>query len=220
MTILGEIIDLNYARNHPRFGTKTDWDDHALEISQQLVAYGHSLQELRNRAINEANAEALEPVHPGTPSVRSVTSTLSRAQESLMHAKIVEAYGTHLMHTLHILLNGKWDPISLLDDNDLWISSQSFVDATGHAVSAAEALNEILEHDPDLSFMPFFFGIYLLQGSFLLLLIADKLQGEANPNIVRACEVIVRAHEACIVTLNTEYQVSVSHIQRPQRPVL
>lgn len=212
MTILGEVIDLNYARNHPRFGAKTDWDVHALEISQQLIAYGQSLQELRNRAMNEATAEAHEPVHPSTPSVRSANSTVSRAQESLMHAKIVEAYGTHLMHTLHILLNGKWDPISLLDDNDLWISSQSFVDATGHAVSAAEALNEILEYDPDLSFMPFFFGIYLLQGSFLLLLIADKLQGEANPNIVRACEVIVRAHEACIVTLNTEYQVSVSGV--------
>lgn len=208
MTILGEIVDLNYARNHPRFGTKTDWDQHALEISQQLVAYGKSLQELRDRAVNEANAEASEPVLPGTPSARSVTSQVSRAQESVMHAKIVEAYGTHLMHTMHILLNGKWDPISLLDDNDLWISSQSFVNATGHAVSAAEALHNILEYDPDLSFMPFFFGIYLLQGSFLLLLIADKLQGEATPNIVRACEVIVRAHEACIVTLNTEYQVS------------
>jgi hypothetical protein len=210
MTILGEITDLYHARNHPRFGSKTDWDHHALEISQQLVVYGQSLQELRNRAVNEANAEH-EPSHPGTPSGRSVNSTMSRAQESLMHAKIVEAYGTHLMHTLHILLNGKWDPISLLDDNDLWISSQSFVDATGHAVSAAEALNEILEYDPDLSFMPFFFGIYLLQGSFLLLLIADKLQGEASSNIVRACEVIVRAHEACIVTLNTEYQVSGSN---------
>jgi hypothetical protein len=210
MTILGEIIDLYHARNHPRFGTKTDWGNHALEIRRQLVAYGQSVQELRNRAINEANADAHEPAYPSTPSVRSVNSTTSRAQESLMHAKVVEAYGTHLMHTLHILLNGKWDPISLLDDNDLWISSESFVDATGHAVSAAEALNEILEYDPDLSFMPFFFGIYLLQGSFLLLLIADKLQGDANRNIVRACEVIVRAHEACIVTLNTEYQVSVS----------
>jgi hypothetical protein len=58
-----------------------------------------------------------------------------------------------------------------------------------------------------LSFMPFFFGIYLLQGSFLLLLTADKLQGDASPSVVRACETIVRAHEACVVTLNTEYQV-------------
>jgi hypothetical protein len=125
---------------------------------------------------------------------------------------MVVAYGTHIMHVLHILLSGKWDPISLLDDNDLWISSESFITALGHAVSAAEAAADILEYDPDLSFMPFFFGIYLLQGSFLLLLTADKLQGDANPSVVRACETIVRAHEACVVTLNTEYQV------RPRPP--
>jgi hypothetical protein len=33
------------------------------------------------------------------------------------------------------------------------------------------------------------------------------LQGEASPSVVKACETIVRAHEACVVTLNTEYQV-------------
>jgi hypothetical protein len=207
MTILGEIVDLNHARNHPRFGTFKDWDDHAAEITRQLEAYGESLQELKIRAANEANAEAREPMHPGTPSARSTNSSSSRIQESLMQSKIVVAYGTHIMHTLHILLNGKWDPISLLDDNDLWISTQSFIDATGHAVSAASALDEILEYDPDLSFMPFFFGIYLLQGSFLLLLIADKLAGEANPNVVKACRTIIRAHEACCTTLSTEYQV-------------
>jgi len=30
---------------------------------------------------------------------------------------------------------------------------------------------------------------------------------EASPSVVKACETIVRAHEACVVTLNTEYQV-------------
>jgi len=113
-----------------------------------------------------------------------------------------------VMHVLHILLAGKWDPINLLDDNDLWISSEGFLTSTSHAVSAAEAISQILEYDPGLEFMPFFFGIYLLQGSFLLLLIADKLQFEASPSVVRACETIVRAHEACVVTLSTEYQVS------------
>ncbi|KAJ4990266.1 hypothetical protein SVAN01_04148 [Stagonosporopsis vannaccii] len=202
MTILGEILDLTHAKNHPRFGAKTDWDEYEMEISQRLDAYGRSLQGMQQRAVLENSTNTLDSAPSGTS---SSTSNLV-AQEAIMHARIVVTYGTYLMHTLHVLLNGKWDPISLLDDNDLWISSQSFVTATGHAVSAAEALNEILELDPDLSFMPFFFGIYLLQGSFLLLLIADKLQGEASPNIVRACEVIVRAHEACIVTLNTEYQ--------------
>jgi len=83
-----------------------------------------------------------------------------------------------------------------------------FITATSHAVAAAEAINQILEFDPGLEFMPFFFGIYLLQGSFLLLLIADKLQSEASPSVAKACETIVRAHEACVVTLSTEYQVS------------
>ncbi|KAJ4397950.1 hypothetical protein N0V91_010586 [Didymella pomorum] len=162
-----------------RFGAKTDWDEYGKEISQRLDAYGRSLQEMQQRTVHENSANIHDSAPPGAPS--GISNPM--AQESVMHARIVVTYGTYLMHTLHVLLNGKWDPISLLDDNDLWISSQSFVTATGHAVSAAEALNEILELDPDLSFMPFFFGIYLLQGSFLLLLIADKLQGEASPNI-------------------------------------
>ena len=222
MTILGEIVDLNHARNHPRFGlafrSAGEWDGQAAEITQQLEAYGQSLKEFEARftAALHSNNEQSDADHGNTnnevstPSVRSVNSASSRMTESIIQTKIVVAYGTHVMHVLHILLTGKWDPISLLDDNDLWISSQSFISATGHAVSAAEAIRDILEYDPDLSFMPFFFGIYLLQGSFLLLLIADKLQGEASPSVVRACETIVRAHEACVVTLNTEYQVSFS----------
>ena len=206
MTILGEIVDLNYARNHPRFGNRfracAEWDAQAAEITEQLEAYGRSLKSMEaqfHQNFNEASGEV------EAPSPHSATTS---GTASVLQTKTVVAYGTYLMHTLHILLNGKWDPISLLDDNDLWISSQSFVTATGHAVSAAEALNDILEYDPDLSNMPFFFGIYLLQGSFLLLLIADKLQADASPSVVKACETIVRAHEACVATLNTEYQVS------------
>lgn len=220
MTILGEIVDLNQARNHPRFGmffkNSSGWDEQVAEISRQLEAYGRSLREFeaRNLAPTEpkdatnGNDGAQDITSPH--SVGTSNSNQQRMTEATLQTKIVVAYGTHLMHTMHILLNGKWDPISLLDDNDLWISSQSFISATGHAVSAAEAINDILDYDPDISFMPFFFGIYLLQGSFLLLLIADKLGAEASPNVVKACETIVRAHEACVVTLNTEYQVCFS----------
>jgi hypothetical protein len=193
MSILGEIVDLYHAKNHPRFGigfrSAQEWDDHASEIARQLDAYGQSLKEFEARNISAALADeedqgmteggmknALEH-EIGTPSVHSVhTSSSNHISEADIQTRIVVAYGTHVMHVLHILLTGKWDPISLLDDNDLWISSQSFINATGHAVSAAEAINYILEYDPGLEFMPFFFGVYLLQGSFLLLLIADKLQ--------------------------------------------
>lgn len=209
MTILGEVVELNQARNHPRFGLTfrqtSDWDQQAAEITQHLEVYRESLKGFEARFVDpEYRAEA------GTPSVRSAASGSSRMTESVLQSKIVIAYGTHVLHVLHILLHGKWDPISLLDDSDLWISSQSFMSAMQHAVSGAEAVADILEHDPDLGFMPFFFDIYLLQGSFLLLLIADKLQGEASSNVVNACSTIVRAVEACVVTLNTEYQVSLA----------
>ena len=237
MTILGEIVDLNHARNHPRFGLRfrsntAEWDHAAAEITQQLEAYERSLKDFEARhitAVNESVAHAAAvvaaagvvgpdvPAHATATAGEGAVETPStvRPSEALIQSRIVLAYATHLMHTLHILLNGKWDPISLLDDNDLWISSPSFVSATGHAVQAAEALAEVLEHDPDLGFMPFFFGIYLLQGSFLLLLIADKLKEEVGEGVVRACETIVRAHEACVATLNTEYQVrKFSHFLR------
>ena len=224
MAILGEIVDLHHARNHPRFGVGSKgasrWDDRAAEITQQLERYEQSLKEFEARA--NANLQCGEQnqngsdypsitTESGTPSTRSPASVTVRNNEAFLQTRTVVAYGTDVMHVLHIALTGKWDPISLLDDNDFWISSQSFVTATGHAVSAAEAVSDILQCDPDLVFMPFFFGMYLLQGSFLLLLIADKLQGEASESVVRACETIVRAHEACIVTLNTEYQVSFPH---------
>jgi hypothetical protein len=275
MTILGEIVDLHHARNHPRFGinfrSSREWDEQTAEITRHLESYGESLKEFEQRhlslsaqmqAADEKAAEAvgLSLVNsnsnnsnnnnggnggsnssgsgsnnnnsggnnsssggnadmPGTPSAHSVHSmhtavSVSRLSESDVQTRIVLAYGTHVMHVLHILLYGKWDPVNLLDDNDLWISSPGFITATQHAVDAAEAIGHILEFDPGLEFMPFFFGIYLLQGSFLLLLIADKLQLEASTSVVRACGTIIRAHEACVVTLNTEYQRNFSRVMR------
>ncbi|KAI1329594.1 fungal-specific transcription factor domain-containing protein [Xylariaceae sp. FL0255] len=228
MTILGEIVDLHHARNHPRFGvgfrSAREWDDQQAEIVRHLEMYETSLKNFEQRHFNASSEDKNEQSatlempseleHLDSPSVRSVHTSTSRMTESDIQTRIVVSYGTHVMHVLHILLTGKWDPINLLDDNDLWISSQGFITATGHAVSAAEAISNILEYDPGLEFMPFFFGIYLLQGSFLLLLIADKLQLEASASVVQACETIIRAHEACVVTLNTEYQRNFSKVMR------
>ncbi|KOS21654.1 Xylanolytic transcriptional activator xlnR -like protein [Escovopsis weberi] len=168
-----------------------------------------------NRTDNGVGTGGGVVVDEDMSSPRSERTTASnRMTENEIQSSIVIAYSTHVMHVLHILLEDKWDPINLLDDHDLWISSQGFMTATSHAVSAAEAISQILEFDPGLEFMPFFYGMYLLQGSFLLLLIADKLQSEASPSVTRACETIVRAHEACVVTLSTEYQRNFSKIMR------
>lgn len=205
MTILGEIVDIQQARNHPRLGDgfrpgPGEWDGQVASVSAHLETYSRSLEALEQQQRSPSAGEE------GDRRTSTATSG-SGSSSGMMQTGMAAAYGTHVAHVLHILLAGKWDPVSLLDDEDLWISTGGFVSATGHAVAGADAIARILDLDPGLELMPFFFGVYLLQGSFLLLLIADKLQGEASASVVGACETIVRAHEACVVTLSTEYQV-------------
>ena len=221
MTLLGQIVDLNLARNRPSYATgyhnPNKYDEDVLDLNRQLEIYAQSVRDLEMQVLApisaESNVENLytEPLtfnEAATPSVKSSSTTDSHMQaETTLLLKTAIAYAKQIMNVLAILVSGKWDPITLLEDRDLWISTDSFVTATDHAIAAAEAVGTILEVDPDLSFMPFFFGIYLLQGSFLLLLFADKLQGDVSENLVRACEVVIRAHEASVVTLDTLYQV-------------
>lgn len=203
MTILGDIVDLNAQKNHPRFGQRrtSGWELHESEITLQLERYAYSLQEFKNQ-------HGCGPTNDDVGSNGNDSSDPLRGEWKHQTRKVV-AYATHIMHVLHILLHGKWDPVALLEDDNMWICSQSFLAATSNAISAAHAVEEILELDPDLSFMPYLFGMYLLQGSLILLLLADKLSTDTNDGVIRACETIVRAHEAAVVTLNTEYQVRV-----------
>ncbi|KAF7678377.1 transcriptional activator xlnr [Alternaria burnsii] len=212
MTILGDIVDLNAQKNHPRFGQRTSWELHEAEITRQLERYAYSIEDFKAQHGCGSNEEAQSNSTPDP--VRS---------EWIHQTRKVAAYATHIMHVLHILLHGKWDPVALLEDDNMWICSQSFLAATSNAISAAHAVEVILDVDPDLSFMPYLFGMYLLQGSLILLLLADKLSTETNDGVIRACETIVRAHEAAVVTLNTEYQklpqsddFNISANQRPR----
>jgi xylanolytic transcriptional activator XlnR len=128
--------------------------------------------------------------------------------------QLVTAYSTHILHVLHVLLYGKWDAISMLDDDDDWITTSRFHNCASHAIAASEAVSDILKFDPELTFMPYLFGIYLLHGSFILLLFADRMpQLGPNQSVEQACETIIRAHEVCVVTLSTEFQVSGSFLE-------
>jgi arabinolytic transcriptional activator AraR len=217
MTITGELINLNQAKNHPmlgnRFQGKETWDAQVAEVLRQLDIYKTTLTAFRRQSPDSGTSE--------TPSFLSDSMQLDvppnivtdhqRLDANLSshrswHTQIVAAYGLYIFHVLHILLVGKWDPVSLLEDKDFWTSSPTFESAISHALNAVTALEEILHFDPDVSFMPYFFGIQLLQGSFILLLFVDRLQNGAGERILKACEVVIRATESCVVTLNTEYQ--------------
>ena len=218
MTITGELIDLNQARNHPLLGLRVQgkeaWDIHVSEVLRQLELYKASLTTFAAAATTEPDVlstTAFPPAHkPDQPPV--VDPSLSQAYS--WHTQTVISYASYLVHVLHILLVGKWDPISLIEDKDFWTSSPAFASTISHALDAADSVDQILRFDPDISFMPYFFGIQLLQGSFLLLLIVERLQKEAGEGILNACEVMIRATESCVVTLNTEYQRNFRQVMR------
>lgn len=211
MTITGELIDLNQARNHPTLGVrlqgKEAWQVHVAEVLRQLEIYKASLTTF-TAADSEASLSNAYATKPDSPADAQLSQAYS------WHTQTVIAYSSYLVHVLHILLVGKWDPVSLIEDKDFWTSSPAFASTISHALEAADSVQQILRFDPDISFMPYFFGIQLLQGSFLLLLIVERLQKEAGEGILNACETMIRATESCVVTLNTEYQRSFRQVMR------
>lgn len=228
MAILGDIIEVHHRRNHPRLGLIDDM--HAVAIIGDLLSNCEaSIKELRREIdrieytaplstpgavpikdlISGYTTTPMSQTSPpaGPQSASSASSSCKRAKDR-SRLQLVTAYSTHILHVLHVLLHGKWDAISMLDDDDDWITSTRFNDCASHAIAASQAVSSILKFDPELTFMPYLFGIYLLHGSFILLLFADRMpQLGANQSVELACETIVRAHEVCVVTLSTEFQV-------------
>lgn len=124
-------------------------------------------------------------------------------------------YAYQISHVVHILSLISWDPLELLNSmDDTLLLSPEFREATDHAISAAKHTRRILAMDADLMLMPFFFGVYLLQSSFLLLFLVDRVESKVPQDVIVACETVVHAHEVCVVTLNTEYQRNFRRVMR------
>ncbi|PFH61218.1 hypothetical protein XA68_17973 [Ophiocordyceps unilateralis] len=222
MAILGEVVDLHHAQNHPSCGrdmrASGDWESRAEEIRRHVELYEQSLTRLEERCrwgsiqVDSGSESRLGEASSrgSSPSTQPACGN-HRTTHDEVQTRTIVAYGTHATHVLHILLAGRWDAVG---DNNTWTSSAAFFKAASHAISAADAVGRILEFDPGLELMPFFFGIYLMQGSLLLPLIAEELQLEASSSLVRACETILRAQEACIVTLSVERQRNFNRVMR------
>ncbi|KAL3459241.1 fungal-specific transcription factor domain-containing protein [Aspergillus heterothallicus] len=207
MVIMGQVVDLNQMKNHPILGAgtlgKETLDAHRAEVLRQLDAFEKSLAEftLRN---NDAEPSSSHADH---------ATEFSHSQDYWI-SQTIAAYASYYVHILHILLTGRWDPVTLIEDKDFWTSSPDFASTISRALKAADSVKQILKFDPDITFMPDFFGIQLLQGSFHFLLIVERLQDKAGERFLSACEVMIRATESCIVTLNTEYQRNFCQVMR------
>ena len=185
MRILGDIVNLHHMRN---------------ELNPENVA---------NEVTINSILASLQTYEESVRDISGCLDELGVESHSNRLTRIVLCYSNHLVHVLYILAYGSWDPMAMLDDADLWIASPRFITLAQHAVAAAETISQILVLDPELNYMPYLWGIYLLQGSFPLLLFAERVAPgrEASEKVVAACETVARAHEVCVTTLNTEYQV-------------
>jgi hypothetical protein len=212
MSILGDIIEVHHRRQHPRLGGIDD--THSVDTIEALLAkYERSLEALDREQMLKSYSPAALPniMHPSPAdgSNQPYQPPMARPAANQTKIQLVKAYSAHIVHVLYVLLHGKWDAICMLDDGDDWITSKRFNECASHAISASQSVSTILTIDPELAFMSYLFGIYLLQGSFILLLFADRMpQLGPNESVEQACENIIRAHEVCVVTLSTEFQVS------------
>ncbi|EXA31058.1 hypothetical protein FOVG_17616 [Fusarium oxysporum f. sp. pisi HDV247] len=242
MTILGDVIQLHQQKHHPRFGNirrsqdngQEEADDPATAMIKQVMAQcAQSIADLASAyQVDALDGSAIPASQVRTPQCAispqqshgdhpRASNTASHASSHRQHAQaqLVTAYSTFILHVLHVLLHGKWDAVSMLDNKDGWIPSVGFMKCASHAIAASDAMSRILACDPELSFMPYLFGIYLLHGSFILLLFADRMpQLGLNEFVEKACEIIIRAHEVCVVTLSTEFQVSFTLWHRSKWP--
>lgn len=109
-------------------------------------------------------------------------------------AQLYKTYARHTVSTLHILCAGKWDPLDVLADVEESGLSQNVIYSAAMATIAANIIKEIQSIDPDFDFMPLFFGTFVLQCSFPLLLLMKTFGTQSDENIIGGCETIMAAY--------------------------
>ncbi|KAL4907036.1 hypothetical protein BDW74DRAFT_167057 [Aspergillus multicolor] len=202
-TVLGHIIDYHHIQKHPLLGDT---------LSQAAIQKIESLISQREQDLVEMQERIESPLRNRPVDPFTFSSAVSTVDSK---KPLVIAYSSHMLHVFYILLHGKWDPISMIEDEDDWITSDSFQACASHALSATAAVHQILTLDPELTFMPYLFGIYLLQGSFILLLFVDRMPELGfNKSVEEVCETIIRAHEVSVVTLDTTFQKNIRKVFR------
>lgn len=197
MAILGVLVDWHHLSQNPimsnaLFGTSPGGSE-----SQEDAFVS------RQNEIKEATLSLLDNYE------RSV-ATWSRVPVSTGYQSAWSDYAMQLVSVLRNLATVSWDPVELMSSTN----TAQFSKAVGCGIEGVKRIRRILQVDPDLRLMPFFFGIYLFQGSLVLLAAVDRAKYNVSQEVVESCEILVRAHEVCIVTLNTEYQRNFRRVMR------
>ncbi|KAK6003566.1 hypothetical protein QM012_009337 [Aureobasidium pullulans] len=211
MALLGETVYFTLAQNHPRFGislhTTNDWSNWRSAIREKLDDYLRGISTMRDFV---ERSQRTESVCSQTTDGSAIPAPRYQDPRSV----VVFAYAEFLVPVFHIILEGKWDPPTLLDQQDDWLGSTGFKNVLKHAVDAAAPMRELFDLDPGLRFMPFYLGIYLFHVSLPLILVVDRVKQKINDQVITACDTFIRAHEICISQIPSEYSVAMLTVLR------
>jgi xylanolytic transcriptional activator XlnR len=154
-SILGEILEYHFLRQHQTFGSDpTIISRVRSNIEQNLITW---MQSLRRRVAE------LEP----TSGPLGLNDT---NYDDITQRPRLALYGEHLHHCMYVLLYGKMDFVAMYNDAS-WLASPDFLLAGEHAVACAKIL---VGRNLQLCYR--YFGTYLLQSSFVFLILAKKLR--------------------------------------------
>ncbi|KAH0370064.1 hypothetical protein KCU65_g2790, partial [Aureobasidium melanogenum] len=211
MALLGETVYFTLAQNHPRFGislhTTNDWTNWRSAIREKLDDYKNGISSMRDAAERSQRAES-------DCSQITDRSSMQAPRYQDPRSAVVFAYAEFLIPVFHIILEGKWDPLTLLNQQDNWLGSTGFKSVVKHAIDAATPLRELFDLDPGLRFMPFYLGIYLFHVSLPLILVVDRVKQKINDRVITACDTFIRAHEICISQIPSEYSIAMLTVLR------
>jgi hypothetical protein len=211
--ILGQIIDARQLMSQPHYRNlraKEIGQIFEQEINRQLETFKSTLDRLAIPARGKDWDIPSQGQMGASPSE-------SMAPTRLRYQRLMVTYGHYFYHILGVLLHSEWDLLTALSEHGDG-AERSRMDTSpatsandsvvlSCATQAAEALQNVLSHDHELKFNPFLMGIFLVQGSYPLLVAASKDMQRASTQVLKACKITVRAHEASVATLHAEYQV-------------
>ncbi|KAK0387014.1 hypothetical protein NLU13_5328 [Sarocladium strictum] len=193
--ILGEIMDYHAFRQSPLLGKERDVLDRVRgKIEDHLQSWYASFRRFATGDLCQVSLPNYNLVDP-------------------FQHPTVAYYALHLYHCMHILLFSRMDALQMYNDLE-WQSSPGFIAAGEQAMSCANVARHIVIVDPKLDFMCRYFGTYLLQSSFIFLILAQKLGNHADNVVLGTCVVNLKVLELFVGLTNMDYQKGFAQLLR------
>lgn len=194
--IIGEILEYHFLRQHATF----DLDSGLLETIREKIQ--------ANLALWFDSLRAHLP-----PDFCDSVNRSSSTNPTISACPTIAYYGLHLYHCMHVLLYGQIDLVRMYEDTE-WQASPDFIKAGEHAMACANITRFIITADPHFYLLYRMFGTYLVQSSFIFLILCRKFGSMSDQLILDHCAINLQILDIFVESSNMSYQRDFAKILR------